>query len=97
MAAPLLWLGLIYLVALPALFITAFWTVDFGANVTRDWNLDNFKKLVRGQDVYRTVIVRTILVAASVTVIDAVLALPIAFYMAKIARPCVAKLWSSRC
>ena len=41
----MLWLGLIYLVALLALFVTAFWTVDFGGNVTRDWTLDNFKKL----------------------------------------------------
>ncbi|MDP9318130.1 MAG: ABC transporter permease [Actinomycetota bacterium] len=89
-AAPLLWLGLIYLVALLALFVTAFWRVDFGVTVTRQWNLDNFRKLYQ-QDVYRTVVVRTILVAASVTLIDAMLALPIAFYMAKIARPLVAK------
>ena len=57
-SAPLLWLGLIYLVALVALFITAFWTVDFGTAVTREWNLDNFKKLYE-QEVYRTVILRT--------------------------------------
>jgi len=89
-AAPLLWLGLIYLVALLALFVTAFWRVDFGVTVTRDWNLDNFRKLYQ-QDVYRTVVLRTILVAGSVTVIDALLALPIAFYMSKIARPFAAK------
>jgi putative spermidine/putrescine transport system permease protein len=89
-AAPLLWLGLIYLVAILALFITAFWRADLGVSVTREWNLDNFRKLYE-VDVYRTVVVRTILMAASVTVIDALLALPIAFYMAKIARPFVAK------
>jgi putative spermidine/putrescine transport system permease protein len=90
-AAPLLWLGLIYLVALLALFVTAFWKIDFSGTVTREWNLDNFTKLYQ-DDVYRKVIIRTILVAVSVTVIDAVLALPIAFYMAKLARPLVAKL-----
>jgi putative spermidine/putrescine transport system permease protein len=90
-AAPLLWLGLIYFVALLALFLTAFWTVDFSGNVTRDWNLDNFKKLYE-DEVYRQVILRTLTIAVLVTVIDAVLALPIAFYMAKIARPFVAKL-----
>ena len=90
-AAPLLWLGLIYLVALAALFVTAFWRADFGVSVTREWNLDNFTKLYQ-QDVYRTVVLRTILVAASVTVVDALLALPIAFYMAKVARPVVAKV-----
>jgi putative spermidine/putrescine transport system permease protein len=90
-AAPLLWLGLIYLVALLALLLTAFWRVDFGVSVTRDWNLDNFTKLYE-QDVYRTVVIRTLLIAVVVTAIDALLALPIAFYMAKIARPVVAKL-----
>ncbi len=90
-APPLLWLGLIYLVALFALFITAFWRVDFGVSVTREWNLDNFRKLFE-QDVYRTVVIRTVLIAVLVTVIDAVLALPIAFYMAKLARPVVAKM-----
>jgi putative spermidine/putrescine transport system permease protein len=96
-SAPLLWLALIYLVALAALLITAFWTVDFANVVTRDWNLDNFRKLLAigpfsDQTVYRTVIVRTIWVAAAVTVIDAVLALPVAFFMAKIAGPTTAKL-----
>jgi putative spermidine/putrescine transport system permease protein len=89
--APLLWLGLIYLVALLALFVTAFWRVDFGVTVNREWNLDNFRKLYQ-EDVYRTVVLRTILVAALVTLIDATLALPMAFYMAKVARPIVAKV-----
>jgi putative spermidine/putrescine transport system permease protein len=90
-SAPLLWLGLIYLVALTALFLTAFWKVDFSAEVVRDWNLDNFRKLFE-QEIYRTVIIRTVLVAASVTVVDALLALPIAFYMAKISSPRIAKI-----
>jgi putative spermidine/putrescine transport system permease protein len=90
-SAPLLWLGLIYLVALTALFLTAFWKVDFSAEVVRDWNLDNFRKLFE-QEIYRTVIIRTVLVAASVTVVDAILALPIAFYMAKISSPRIAKI-----
>jgi putative spermidine/putrescine transport system permease protein len=37
--------------------------------------------------VYRTIAVRTIGVAALVTVIDAVVAFPIALYMSKVARP----------
>jgi putative spermidine/putrescine transport system permease protein len=91
-SAPLLWLGLVYLVALAALLITAFWSVDFANVVTRDWTLDNFRKLLgigqfSDQTVYRTVILRTIWVAAAVTVIDALLALPVAFFMAKIASP----------
>jgi len=88
---PLLWLGLIYFVALAVLFVTAFWTVGFGTDVVRIWTLDNFTKLFE-QEVYRTVILRTIMVAVAVTVIDAVLALPIAFYMAKVAGPTMAKV-----
>jgi putative spermidine/putrescine transport system permease protein len=89
-SAPLLWLGLIYFVALAALFVTAFWRVDFGVSVTRTWNLDNFRRLWQ-EDVYRTVFLRTVMVASLVTVIDAVLALPMAFYLAKVAKPFVAK------
>lgn len=90
-SAPLLWLGLIYFVALAALFVTAFWRVDFGVSVTRDWNVDNFRRLWE-EDVYRTVLLRTVAIAALVTVIDAVLALPMAFYMAKVAGPVAAKV-----
>jgi putative spermidine/putrescine transport system permease protein len=96
-SAPLLWLGLIYLVALAVLLVTAFWTVDFANVVTRDWNLDNFRKLLavgRFSDdtVYRTVILRTIWVALVVTLIDAALAMPVAFFMAKLASPRVSKI-----
>jgi putative spermidine/putrescine transport system permease protein len=95
-SAPLLWLSLIYLVALAALLVTAFWTVDFGTSVTREWNLDNFRKVLAvgpfSEDtVYRTVILRTIWVAAAVTLIDVVFALPVAFYMAKVAGRFAAK------
>lgn len=90
-SAPLLWLAAIYLVALTALLLTAFWTVDFGVSVTRVWNLDNFRKLYQ-QDVYRTVVLRTLVVAAVVTVLDTVLALPVAYYMAKVAGPVASKL-----
>lgn len=89
--APLMWLGLIYFVALAALFVTAFWRVDFGVAVNREWNLDNFRRLWQ-EDVYRTVLLRTLAVAAFVTVIDAVLALPMAFFMAKVASQTVSKV-----
>jgi putative spermidine/putrescine transport system permease protein len=83
----MLWLGVLYLGSLAALFITSLWTVDaFGGNVQRIWNLDNYRDLFT-IDVYRTITVRTILTAAAVTVIDALLAFPVALYMAKVASP----------
>jgi putative spermidine/putrescine transport system permease protein len=84
---PMLWLGVLYLGSLAALFITSLWTVDaFGGNIQRIWTLDNYRDLFT-IDVYRTITVRTILTAAAVTVIDALLAFPVALYMAKVASP----------
>jgi putative spermidine/putrescine transport system permease protein len=84
---PMLWLGVLYLGSLAALFITSLWSVDaFGGNIERIWTLDNYRDLFT-LDVYRTITVRTLLIAAAVTVIDAVLAFPVALYMAKVASP----------
>ena len=81
----MLWLGVAYLGALAALFITAFWGQNpFTGEVERTWTLDNFRTLFT-VDVYRTITLRTIGVALTVTVVDAVLALPIALFMAKVA------------
>ncbi len=83
----MLWLGVAYLGALAALLITSLWTQDdFTGTIERTWTLDNFRDLFT-IDVYRTITVRTIFIAALVTVIDAVLAFPIALYMAKVASP----------
>jgi ABC-type spermidine/putrescine transport system permease subunit I len=85
LTAPLAWLVLVYVVALAALLVTALWTVDsFTGAVTQTWTLDNIVTVVTGA-LYQTVTLRTVGVAALVTVIDIVIALPIAFYMAKVA------------
>ncbi|WP_310527902.1 ABC transporter permease [Nocardioides sp.] len=82
---PMLWLGVAYLGALTALFITSLWTVDgFTGNIQRSWTLQNYQDLF-SIDVYRSVTMRTLVVAFAVTLIDAALALPIAIYMAKVA------------
>jgi putative spermidine/putrescine transport system permease protein len=84
---PMLWLGVGYLVALGALFITAFWTANgFTGEIERTWTLDNFRELF-SLEVYRTITVRTLLIAVGVTIIDAVIAFPVALYMAKVASP----------
>lgn len=85
LSAPLLWLGLIYIVALAALLITALWTVDgFTGEIQQTWTLDNIIAVVTGS-LYQTVTVRTVGVALLVTIIDVSIALPIAFFMAKVA------------
>jgi putative spermidine/putrescine transport system permease protein len=82
---PMLWLGVAYLGALAALLVTSLWAQnDFTGNIERSWNLDNFRDLFT-IDVYRTITLRTIGIAALVTVVDAVLAFPVALFMAKVA------------
>ena len=83
LSAPLAWLGLAYLGALAALFVTAFWSTDvFTGRVVVSWSLDNFATLARDA-VYRTITLRTVGVAVIVTLVDAVIAFPMAFAMAK--------------
>jgi putative spermidine/putrescine transport system permease protein len=87
LSAPLLWLVVAYLGSLAALFVTAFWTTnEFTGDVVKVFDLGNFQDLVN-ESVYRTITVRSVGVAAAVTVIDSLIALPMAFYMAKIASP----------
>lgn len=85
LSAPLTWLVLIYIAALAALLITALWRVDsFTGDIRMEWTLDNVVTVLTGA-LYQTVTLRTLGVALLVTLIDILIALPIAFYMAKIA------------
>jgi putative spermidine/putrescine transport system permease protein len=87
LAAPLFWLVIAYIGALATLFIASFWTIDsFTGNVIQEFNLGNFKDLLT-DIAYRNVVVRTLLIAISVTAICAAFAIPMAFFMAKIAKP----------
>ena len=81
------WLGLVYIVALAALLVTAFWSIDsFTGEISTQFTLDNVITVVTGS-LYQAVTVRTVGVALLVTIVDIVVALPIAFFMAKIAGP----------
>lgn len=85
LSAPLAWLGFVYIVALIALLVTAFWQVDsFTGEIEQTWTLKNVITVVTGS-LYQTVTLRTVGIALAVTVIDIVIALPIAFFMAKVA------------
>jgi putative spermidine/putrescine transport system permease protein len=87
LTAPLLWLVVAYLGSLGALFVTAFWTTnEFTGDVVKVFDLGNFQDLVN-QSVYRTITIRSVGVAVAVTVIDSLVAFPMAFYMAKFASP----------
>src|SRR3984893_3434143 len=79
------WFVLIYLAALLLLFLSALWSVDsFTGHVVHSWTLSNFETLFT-VPAYRTVALRTIGIAAAVTVTDVLLAVPFAFFAVRIA------------
>src|SRR4051794_12709708 len=87
LSLPLGWLVIAYLGSLAAMLVAAFWsTNDFTGAVDHTTTFDNFKTLVT-VDVYRRIAVRSVAVAALVTLVDVIVALPMAYYMAKIASP----------
>jgi len=82
---PMGWFIFIYLAALALLLVTAFWQIDaFTTRIVQVWNLDNFRTILL-DPTYRLIIGRTVLMAAAVTVTDAILAFPFAYYMARVA------------
>jgi putative spermidine/putrescine transport system permease protein len=85
LAPPLLAFGLIYLASLVALFVSSFWSVNpFTTEIEHIWNVDNYKTLWEAS-AYRTIALRTIGIAAAVTFADALLAFPLAYFMARVA------------
>ena len=80
---PIGWFGIVYIGSLVVLFVSAFWYLDpLTSAIRHEFTLRNFQQLVT-DPVYRTVAGRTILIAALVTVTDALLAFPIAYFMAR--------------
>jgi putative spermidine/putrescine transport system permease protein len=85
LAAPVGWLVIGYLGSLAILLIAAFWSVSpVSGELQKALSFENFETLFN-EPVYKTIVGRTVLIAALVTVTDAILAFPIAFYMAKVA------------
>jgi putative spermidine/putrescine transport system permease protein len=86
LAAPLGWLGVVYLGSLVILLLNAFWTRDaFTGQTIYEPTLENFARLL--EDPYPAIAIRTVVMASLVTLSCAVIAFPIAFYMARVASP----------
>jgi putative spermidine/putrescine transport system permease protein len=82
---PLGWMVVLYLASLALLFVYAFWSLDtFTGKVVHTWTLSNFREIVDNAT-YRTIAFRTIGIAALVTLTDALIAFPFAYYMARLA------------
>jgi putative spermidine/putrescine transport system permease protein len=85
LAGPVGWMGVVYLGSLAVLLVAAFWSLDeLSGKVVQGFSLGNFETLIN-EPVYRKIIARTVAIAALVTITDMLLALPIAFFMARVA------------
>jgi spermidine/putrescine transport system permease protein len=76
---PLLWVGLFLLLPYALMFAHSFWVVRDGLLV-HQWNLQNYHRLVTNP-LYVQVLLRTMRIAASVTVLALLLGYPLAYYL----------------
>ncbi len=87
LALPVTWMVVVYFGSLFVLLLSSVWETDpFTREVVYEFTLDNFRRILE-TPVFRDVAWRTIQMAALVTIADAIIAFPIAYYMARIASP----------
>ncbi|RYI02599.1 MAG: ABC transporter permease [Acetobacteraceae bacterium] len=82
---PLLWLGVVYLGSLAALLLQSFYSIDeMSGLVKHELTLKTYGELLRLSNL--DILVRTVTMAAAVTLACAVLAFPVAYYAARYAK-----------
>ncbi|MEQ9039605.1 MAG: ABC transporter permease, partial [Silicimonas sp.] len=85
LALPLIWLGVIYIGSLFALLAQSFFSIDeFSGLINYELTLKTYAELLRPANF--DIILRTTLMAASVTVAAGIIAFPIAYYAARYAK-----------
>lgn len=85
LAPPVLWLGIIYLGSLFALLAQSFFSIDeFTGQVKHELTLKTYAELFTPSNF--DIILRTVTMAALVTVASAIIAFPVAYYAARYAR-----------
>jgi putative spermidine/putrescine transport system permease protein len=88
LAVPLAWLVGVYLASLGSLLVQSFWRADeLSPNPIHVWNLDNYREFLTGDSVYRSIVARTLGFAVITTLVDIVLAFPLAYYLTRVATP----------
>lgn len=82
---PLLWLGIVYIGSLFALLAQSFFSIDeFSGLINRQFTLKTYGDLFQAANL--DIILRTVTMAALVTIASAIVAFPIAYYAARYAR-----------
>lgn len=85
LAPPLLWLGVVYLGSLFALLLQSFFSIDdFSGLINYEFTLATYRQLLSETNL--DIILRTVTMAATVTLASAVIAFPIAYYAARYAQ-----------
>ncbi len=86
LAPPLLWLGVVYLGSLASLVVQSFFHLDgFTGQVVRQFSLQTYRDLLTPSNL--DIALRTAGMAAAVTLAAALLAFPLAYYMARFSPP----------
>jgi putative spermidine/putrescine transport system permease protein len=85
--APAAWMLLLYVGSLASLFLTSLYRLkEDGSGIDKVIGAQNYRTLI-DKSVYLDIAVRTIKIAVLVTLLDIVMALPIAFFIAKVVGP----------
>ena len=83
---PLTYMVVIYLGSLAAMLVNSFYRLDdFSGKIVQEFTLKNYAALLQPGNL--SIILRTVSMAAAVTVACALLAFPLAYYMARYASP----------
>ena len=81
---PLLWIGVVYIGSLFALLLQSFYSLDdFSGLIVREFTLSTYAQLLERANI--EIILRTVTMAAAVTLASAAIAFPIAYYAARYA------------
>lgn len=85
LAFPVLWLGVIYVGSLAALLAQSFFSIDeFSGLVVREFTLKTYGELLKQANL--DILIRTVAMAAIVTIACAALAFPVAYFAARYAK-----------
>ncbi len=79
-APPVLWVMLFLLVPYAFLFCYSFWSVSPAQTIVHNWNLQNYSELLR-VPMYSAVLLRSMRIAASVTVLSLLVGYPLAYFL----------------
>lgn len=77
---PLVWVGIFLLFPYFLMFCYSFWAVSPSGNIVHSWNLDNYKELLT-KSVYWETLLRSMWIAARVTLFSLILGYPMAYFL----------------